>query len=207
MRFNRLSPIASPESVASILVGLLAVVILASQVIAAPVAQPSRGPSPEPTASATTTPTASVSASSQLGPLIVSSLQTMLIINQRLATASDDLAKAVAVRTPVAEDIAAILRRINSDMAAGTDAANRLLAEPRTAALGNALVAFYAKVAAQNAQTLGTSIRVVSAYVDGGKKVIRILAGLGALDKRIQAALDGAPEVSPAASGAASPSP
>lgn len=207
MSFNRLSPIASPESVASILVGLLAVVVVASQVIAAPVAEPSRGPSPEPTASSSPTPSASVSGASALGPLIVSSLQTMLIINQRLATASDDLAKAVAVRTPVAEDIAAILRRINSDMAAGTEAANRLLAEPMTAALGNALVAFYAKVAAQNALTLGTSIRVVSAYVSGGQKVIRILAGLGDLDKRIQAALDGAVEASPAAPGAASPSP
>jgi hypothetical protein len=46
----------------------------------------------------------------------------------------------------------------------------------------------------------------VSAYVDGGKKVIRILTGLGALDKRIQAALGGAAEASPAAP-VASPSP
>jgi hypothetical protein len=206
MKFNRLSPIASPESVASILVGLLAVVVVASQVIAAPVSAPSQTGSPEPTVSSPT-PTAPVATSSQLGPLIVSALQTMLIINQRLATASNDLAKAVSVRTPVAEDIAAILRTINSDMAAGTEAANRLLAEPRTAVLGNALVAFYAKVAEQNAQTLGKSIRVVSAYVDGGKKVIRILAGLGALDKRIQAALGGAVDGSPAAPGAASPSP
>jgi hypothetical protein len=206
MSFNRLSPIASPESIASMLVGLLAIVVVASQVIALPVSTPSQTGSPGPTLSSSPTPTTPVATSSQLGPLIVSALNTMLIINQRLATASDDLAKAVAVRTPVAEDIAAILRRINSDMAAGTEAANRLLAEPRTAALGNALVAFYAKVAAQNALTLGTSIRVVSAYVDGGQKVIRILTGLDALDRRIQAALGGEAEASPAGP-AASPSP
>jgi len=192
MRFNRLSPLASPESVASMLVAFLAVVILASQVVAAPVSEPARTTSPGSSASASPAPTASVSASSPLGPLVVSSLQTMLIIDERLATASNDLRKAIAVKKPVAEDIATILRGINSDMAAGTDAANRLLAEPRTAALGGALVAFYAKVAAQNADTLGKSITVVSAYVDGGGKVIKILAGLGALDKRIQAALDGA---------------
>jgi hypothetical protein len=197
MRFNRLSPIASPESVASMLVAFLAVVILASQVVAAPVSEPARTASPGPNASAPPAPTASASASSPLGPLVVSSLQTMLIIDGRLARASDELATAIAVKKPVAEDIATILRGINADMAAGTDAANRLIAEPKTAALGGALVAFYDKVAAQNADTLGKSITVVSAYVDGGGKVIKILAGLGALDKRIQAALYGAGAGSP----------
>jgi hypothetical protein len=200
MRFNRLSPIASPESVASMLVAFLAVVILASQVAAAPVSEPARTASPGPSASESAAPTASASASSPLGPLVVSSLRTMLIIDERLAKASDALGRAIAAKKPVAEDIATILRGINSDMAAGTDAANRLLAEPRTAALGAALVAFYDKVAAQNADTLGKSITVVSAYVDGGGKVIKILGGIGALDKRIQAALDsagaGAPEPS-----------
>jgi hypothetical protein len=192
MRFNRLSPIASPESVASMLVAFLAVVIVASQVVAAPVSEPARTASPGPSISASPAPVATASGSSPLGPLVVSSLQTMLIIDERLAKASDDLAAAIAVKRPVAEDIATILRGINADMAAGTDAANRLIAEPRTAALGGALVAFYDKVAAQNAETLGKSLTVASAYVDGGAKVIRILAGLAALDKRIQAALDGA---------------
>jgi hypothetical protein len=192
-----LSPIASPESVASMLVGFLAVVVVAAQVVAAPVSVPARTPSPQPTVSAPPAPSTSVSASSPLGALVVSSLQTMLVINGRLAKASTDLVRAVAAKRPVAEDIATILRGINSDMAAGTEAANRLLAEPRTAALGSALVAFYDKVAAQNAATLGTSTRVVSAYVDGGGRVIKILAGLGALDKRIQAALDGAGGGSP----------
>jgi hypothetical protein len=204
VRFNRLSAMASPESIASMLVALLAVVVLASQVVAAPVSGPVHTASPAPSVSASPAPTASVSASSPLGPLIVSSLQTMLIIDGRLAKASDDLVKAVALKSPVAENIATILRGINSDMAAGTEAANRLLAEPRTAALGGALVAFYAKVAAQNAETLGKSITVVSAYVDGGRKVVRILAGLGALDKRIQSALDGTAVGSPEPS--ASPS-
>jgi len=161
------------------------------------VSEPARTASPGPSVSASPGPTASASASSPLGPLVVSSLQTMLVIDGRLARASDDLATAIAVKKPVAEDIAAILRGINADMAAGTDAANRLLAEPRTAALGGALVAFYDKVAAQNADTLGKSITVVSAYVDGGGKVIKILGGLGALDKRILAALDSAGAGSP----------
>jgi hypothetical protein len=197
MRLNRLSPMASPESVASMLVALLAVVVLASQVVAAPASGPAHTASPAPNVSASPAPTASDSASLPLGALIVSSLGTMLIINDRLAKASDELARATKVKTPVAEDIASILRGINSDMAAGTEAANRLLAEPRTAVLGRALVAFYDKVAAQNADTLGKSITAVSAYVDGGGKVIKILAALGALDKRIQAALDGTSGASP----------
>jgi hypothetical protein len=192
MRTWRQSSIASPESMASILAGIVAVVLISTQVIASPAGSPSGSASPGPMSSAAPTAT--------FPPLIRSSLAAILIVNDRLATRADELSQAIAVADPVAEDIAAILRGINTEMAVGNEAANRLLALRETAELGDALLAFYASVAAANAVTLGTSIRNLGAYVDGARRVIEILEGVGALNVRVQAVLDQAvssPQPSP----------
>jgi hypothetical protein len=196
--FRRPAAIVSPESIASILVGILAVVVVAAQVVASPPTTASSSPSPEPTASA--------APAAGMPPLIGSSLATILIVNERLAGRAQALGQAIAGKKPVADDIATILRLINTEMAVGNEAANRLLTYAPTLSLGEALAAFYAKVGAQNADTLGKSLNNVAAYVDGARKVIRILEGLEALNVRVRAALEAPPSPSPSV-GAASPSP
>jgi hypothetical protein len=198
---GRLSAIVSPEAIASILVAVIAVAFMANQVFAGPATTPGSEASPEPSSSA------SESAQPTFPPLIRSSLSTLLVVNQRLAEHADTLAKTIAVRTPAADDIAAILRSINTETEIGNQAANWLLTMPDTVALGQALGAFYDTVTARNADTLGTSLGNVSAYIQGAKQVIKILVGLGPLNERIQAALEGAARTPSPSIGPASPSP
>jgi carbohydrate binding protein with CBM4/9 domain len=199
VRLHRPAAIVSPESIASILVGVLAVVVMAAQVVASPATTPTGSPSPEPTSSAL--PAAG------FPPLIGSSLATVLVVNERLADRARALGQAIAAKKPVGDDIATILRGINTEMAVGNEAANLLKTFPPTLSLGEALAALYAKVAAQNAETLGTSINNVAAYVDGGRKVIRLLAGLEAVNERVRQTLAGPPSQPPPSVRPASPSP
>jgi hypothetical protein len=201
MKPGRLSAIVSPESIAAILVGLAAVALMASQVVAGPTTTPN-GASPEPSS-----PLSSISPGLAFPPLIRSSLSTLLVVNERLAVHADTLAKAIAAKAPLAEDIAATLRAINIEAEIGNQAANRLLTLTDTVALGQALGIFYDTVTARDTDTLGNSIGNVSAYVQGAARVIKVLDGLGPLNERIQAALAGAASAASPSPGAASPSP
>jgi hypothetical protein len=203
--------IVSPEVLAALLVGALAVVLIASQVVASPGTAPSAAPTASvgPSSSAApSTATGSPSPGSGMSPLVRSSLEALLTVDQRLAGRVDELRQAIGERKPVAEDIATILRNINTDLATGTQAANQLQTAPQTAGLGGDLVAFYESVVARNAATLGTSIRVVDAYVAGGARVIKILDGLKPLDARIRVVLrDAGVQASPSVPGAPSVGP
>src|SRR5688572_24644739 len=124
----------SPESIASALVGLLAVALLATQVLAG------RGePDTRVEPSASITP----SASPTMDPEIRRALGTALAVNQSLAGRVLALEPELGVATPVAADIAAHLRTVNTDLTAGTEAADRLLRGDQTAVLGRDLGAFY----------------------------------------------------------------
>ena len=201
MKPRGLSAVVSPESVAAILVGFIAVALMASQVIAGPATTPN-GASPEPSS-----PTSSALPGSAFPPLIRSSLSTLLVVNERLGVHGDTLAKAIAVKAPIADDIAATLRAINIEVEIGNQAASQLLTLPETNALGQAVGTFYDTVTARDTDTLGNSIGNVSAYVQGAGRVIKILDGLGPLNLRIQAAIDGAANPPSPSIGAASPSP
>jgi Carbohydrate binding domain len=194
--------LGSPESIASALVGLLAVVLIATQALASmggsntPV--PSSGPSVAPSALPT------------MDPEIRAALATALIVNQSLASRALALESAIAVEAPLAPEIADHLRSVNTDLTAGKEAADRLVLGDDTAELGTDLGAFYDAVMKRNTETLQNSIRNVEAYVAGARAVIELLAALPALNERITDALAGrsGPSVAPSASpSAASPSP
>jgi 2-methylisocitrate lyase-like PEP mutase family enzyme len=107
----------------------------------------------------------------------------------------------------VAENIAAILRNMNTELATGSQAASQLQAVPDTAEIGDALVAFYDAVTARNTDTLRTTIRSAKGYVDGGAEAIKVLAGLRKLDDRVRIVMRRAGiDISPSA-GRGSPSP
>jgi hypothetical protein len=203
----RLSAAASPEAVASALVGVLVAVLLSSQVIAGlPAAAPARSLEP-PAPSGSPTPEPAASSAGGLTALTRSSLDTVLIVDQRLTTQTDALRKAIALKTPVAEDIASILRNMNTELATGSQAASQLQAVTETAEIGDALVAFYDAVTARNTDTLGTTIRSVKGYVDGGAEAMKVLAGLKKLDDRVRKVMRGAGIVVSPSAGRGSPSP
>ena len=191
--------LGSPESIASALVGLLAVVLIATQALAGmgrpsdPVESP--GPSVAPSAAPT------------MNPEIRRALATALLVNQSLASRAAALESAITVEAPVAPDIADHLRSVNADLTAGKEAADRLQLGDDTADLGAELGAFYVGVMAACTETLGNSIRNVDAYVAGGRVVIELLAPLAVFNDRITDALAGRSGVAPSPSpSAASPS-
>ena len=185
--------LGSPESIASALVGLLAVVLIAAQALAGMRGPTSPVESPGPSVAPSAAPT--------MNPEIRRALATALLVNQSLASRAAALESAITVEAPVAPDIADHLRSVNADLTAGKEAADRLQLGDDTADLGADLGAFYGQVMAASTETLGNSIRNVDAYVAGGRVVIELLAPLSVFNDRITDALAGRSGV------AASPSP
>jgi hypothetical protein len=201
---RRLRDLGSPESIASALVGLLAVALIAAQALAGvggliaptPSSSPSTAPSPLAT----------------MDPEIRRALATALVVNQSLASRAAALETAIAAEVPLAPEIAGHLRSVNTDLTAGKEAADRLRLGDDTADLGADLGAFYDAVLDRNTETLQNSIRNVQEYVAGARAVIDLLAALPELNERITDALSGrsGPSVAPSPSpspSAASPSP
>jgi hypothetical protein len=198
----RVPDLRSPESIASALVGLLAVVLLATQVLAGRGEPAARVQLSSPSGMPSTSPT--------MDPEIRRALGTALAVNQSLASRALALESAIAVAVPLAADIAGHLRLVNTDLTAGNEAADRLLLADQTAKLGRDLGAFYDAVMARSAETLGNSIRNAEAYANGARAVIDLLTPLPAFDGRISDALarrSGAGATPSPAAPAASPSP
>lgn len=191
---------ASPESIAAVLVAILGAVLIATQALALQGTQ-SSVPTPPPSAAPT--------ASATMDPQVRNALVTALAVNQSLAATAAELDAAAAADPPLAPDIAALLRAVNSDLTAGDEAANRLVMADETAVLGEDLLRFYRAVLARNNETLGTTIRNVDAYVEGAVAISALLADLPALNDRITDALArrGAPTPVPSAAPPSAPTP
>jgi hypothetical protein len=186
---------ASPESIAAVLVAILGAVLIATQALALQGTE-SSAPTPRPSAAPT--------ASATMDPQVRNALVTALAVNQSLAATAAELDAAAAADPPLAPDIAALLRAVNSDLTAGDEAANRLVMADETAVLGEDLLRFYRAVLARNNETLGTTIRNVDAYVAGAVAISALLADLPALNDRITDALARRGAATPAPSGAPS---
>jgi hypothetical protein len=202
MSGRRLRDLASPESIASALVGLLAVALIATQAVAGVPGSDTPVPSSRPSVAPSALPT--------MDPEIRRALATALVVNQSLASRALALDSAIAAEAPLAPEVAGHLRSVNTDLTAGKEAADRLVLGDDTAELGTDLGAFYDAVMARNTETLGNSIRNLEAYVVGARAVIEMLAALPAFNERITDALAGrsGPSVAPSPSpSAASPSP
>lgn len=202
MTGRRLRDLGSPESIASALVGLLAVALIATQALAGVGGPSTPAPSSGPSVAPSALPT--------MDPEIRRALATALVVNQSLASRAVALESTIAVEAPLAPEVADHLRSVNTDLTAGKEAADRLQRGDDTAELGTDLEAFYDAVMARNTETLGNSIRNVEAYVAGARAVIELLAALPGLNERITDALAGrsGPSIAPSPSpSAASPSP
>jgi hypothetical protein len=200
MNLRRPGDFSSPESIASALVGLLAVGVIAAQALAFGMGGPT-------TPTASPGPSAVSSAAPTMNPEIRHALATALLVNQSLASRGAALESALAVEPPVAADIAEHLRSVNADLTAGKEAADRLRLGDATADLGADLAAFYDGLLAQTTATLGNSFRNTDAYVEGARLVIDLLASLPALNDRITDALVGRSGVTPSPGGSAGATP
>jgi hypothetical protein len=199
MNGRRLGDLSSPESIASSLVGLLAVGLIAAQALAG------MGGPTTPIASAG--PSAAPSAAPTMDPEIRRALATALLVNQSLASRGAALESALSVEPPVALDIADHLRSVNADLTAGKEAADRLRLGKETADLGADLAAFYDGLMARTTETLGNSIRNTDAYVEGARVIIDLLAPLPELNDRITDALVGRSGLTPSPGQLATPTP
>jgi hypothetical protein len=199
MNLRRPGDFSSPESIASALVGLLAVGVIAAQAFAGLGGPPTLTASPGPSAVSSAAPT--------MNPEIRHALATALLVNQSLASRGAALEAALAVQPPIAADIAEHLRSVNADLTAGKEAADRLRLGDATANLGADLAAFYDGLLAQTTATLGNSFRNTDAYVEGARAVIDLLAPLPALNDRITDALVGRSGVTPSPGGSAATTP
>ncbi len=191
-----LRTILTPERLAAVLIGVVAIVVLASQTVASP-------PAVVPSASAT----ASIrpSASPTMDPVVANALLSALVVDQRLAGLGTDL-EGLLDGDPSGSDIADILRPMNTVVLSGQTAAERLMGTATTAALGKDLAALYDDILSGNEETFGQSIRETKAYVDRAKALVKRFADLPALDHRIGDALVGRSSGT-AASGAPSSAP
>jgi hypothetical protein len=196
MNLRRPGDFSSPESIASALVGLLAVGLIAAQAL------PGFGPTtPVPSPG----PSAASSAAPTMDPEIRRALATALLVNQSLASRGAALESALAVVPPLAADIAEHLRSVNADLTAGKEAADRLRLSDATADLGADLAAFYDGLLVQTTATLGNSFRNTDAYVEGARALIDMLAPLPGLNERITDALAGRSGATPSPNQSAAP--
>ena len=182
------------------LVAVIAVVVIATSVFAG------RGELFEPDESVR--PSVRPTAAPTIDPAIRNALQTALETNRRLAERRTVLQGTVEADPPLASDIGDQLRLINADVTLGNAAADRLFLSEDLAPLALDLEAFYDAVLDRNGDTLGTTIRRVDLYVEGGRAVIALLDRLPALDLLIIAALEsGSPPTATPSPASPSPSP
>lgn len=195
---NRLVSRISPEIVA----GALSLVVLVALVgVRAP-----SGTAAEPAASASPAPSVRPGASDPLGPLVRSALETVVVVNQRLAASGQDLDQELERATPRAPEIAVVLPRITAQVTGVAQPVAVLVAEPTTATLGSQLATIYGSLADLVRLAQRESVQNAPAYVKAGKSAAALIRELEPLTARARAILAG-PPASPSPSGSAAASP
>lgn len=105
------------------------------------------------------------------------SLRQVAVVNDRLATSAAELDDVLARRRPAAE-IAAVLRRINTDARIGSDAARRLGAWEPAAGLAADASRLYASLMASADDGLDAPLSKRAPYAAAGRRVRADLRGL-----------------------------
>jgi hypothetical protein len=197
---NRLRAAVSPELVAA----LLSVLVVATVIgIRAPT-----GSAAQPDASASPSASARPTASDPLSALVRSALETVVVVNGRLAATSQDLAVAVGRAEPRGSEIAVILPRISAQVTGVTQPVSVLVADPLTASLGSALTAIYQPLTDAIRAAQRESVQNTAAYVKGGKSAVDLIQKLAPLTATARALLAGhLGSASPAPSAAVTPAP
>lgn len=112
----------------------------------------------------------------------ISGLRQSAIVNQRIVDDAVRLQLALDAAQPSTADISRSLRSLASTAAFGDRIAPGVAAWPDGDAVSAALVEFYASIGATARAGLAASIGNTAAYVDAGRRMVDVLAGLAVID-------------------------
>lgn len=118
----------------------------------------------------------------QVPAAALSALSQSALLNERLVTDAARLTTVMAATNPSSVEIAKVLRALAASAAFGDRIAPDLAAWPAGAALSADLVTFYAIVGGTARDGLAASLTNTRAYVDAGRAMLAVMAGLPELD-------------------------
>ena len=137
----------------------------------APVATAQTGPSVRPAPVDPAIPSAALSA-----------LRQSAIVNQRLLTDAQRLSAVLAIKWPTGKDIAPILRSLAATAGFGDQLAPDIASWADGAAVSQDYVTFYAAIGGAADDGLAASLSNNRAYVDAGRRMMKIIGGMTDLD-------------------------
>jgi hypothetical protein len=112
----------------------------------------------------------------------LSALRQSTLLNQRVISDADRLTAALAVAKPSGSQIAPILRSMASTATFGQRLAPTVGGWDRAEVVSADLVAFYAAIARTADEGLSSSLSSSGTYIAAGERMLKIVAGLDALD-------------------------
>lgn len=138
------------------------------------------------TAPTTTAQTAPTGRPAPVDPTIPSAalaaLRQSAIVNQRLLTDAERLSAVLASKSPTGKEVAPILRTLAATASFGDRIAPDIAAWEDGVAVSEGYVTFYAAIGGVADDGLAASVSNNRAYVDAGGRMMKILAGITALD-------------------------
>lgn len=160
--------------------------MIAASALTAPADAAAPVTTPVVTASSAPAPAASVLAPA-VDPGIpseaISALRQSTLLNQRLATDAARLTATLAAAEPSSVDIARTLRALASNAAFGDRIAPEVGSWSAGAAVSVGLADFYAAIGATAREGLSASISNTSSYIESGRAMLAVMAGLVDLDR------------------------
>jgi hypothetical protein len=154
-----------------------AILITDRSAVAAPGPLPAPGASLAPGASAMPGPVTAI-----VPPAAMSALHQATVLNQRLLADASELERVLKRKSPLAEDIAPILRSLASSAGFGDGLAPAVRSWDAGAAVAKGLAAFYAAVARVADEGLSASLANDRAYADAGRRMRSVLDRITDLD-------------------------
>lgn len=136
-------------------------------------------------------------------PIVRSALVQAVTVDEQLAGSSQALRTALATSPFDASEVAQILRSISADAVYAAELADHVSTWPDAATVGADLSAAYGSIHDSATETLVASVRNTTAYRDGARSMVRLLAAVGAIDARARELASAAGAALP--SGAALP--
>jgi hypothetical protein len=147
-------------------------------------------PPAAPAATAAPIPTTAPNVVPAVPSSAIAALRQTTLLNQRIMADRVRLAAAVGARKPDGAAIAAALRSLAADASIGKSVVADVADWAEAGAVTAAFVDFYAGVAERADAGLSASVTNDKAYVKSGKSMLKVLAGLPALDAQARALTD-----------------
>jgi len=137
-----------------------------------------------PAAASAPAPSVATGTAGAMPAIARSALVQAISVDEQLRGAADALRTALATSPFDASQVAEILRSISADAVYGADLADRVSAWPDSAGIAGDLSQAYGTIHDAATETLVASVRNTTAYRDGARSMVVLLAGIRAVDAR-----------------------